>query len=246
MSLFRSVFPTCVGVFRMVSRKREKEESLPHVRGGVSVSIEGRERPHPSSPRAWGCFVCLLQRWVSGTVFPTCVGVFLQKWRKENDNPSLPHVRGGVSPVLDSGHGWLESSPRAWGCFSFAGSAWGTVTVFPTCVGVFLAIENSDFSKFRLPHVRGGVSFFRSSIADFVRSSPRAWGCFHRRDGVEDAENVFPTCVGVFPSSIRKNFPRKGLPHVRGGVSSCFVWHSCFVWSSPRAWGCFSMSAHPV
>ena len=51
---------------------------------------------------------------------------------------SLPHARGGVSYVIDSGLSYSESSPRTWGCFSRF--MWLSLyqRVFPTHVGVFL------------------------------------------------------------------------------------------------------------
>ena len=52
------------------------------------------------------------------------------------------------------------------------------LSVFPTCVGVFL---NEDFLVILsggLPHVRGGVSESFFKICIFRLSSPRAWGCF--------------------------------------------------------------------
>ena len=95
------------------------------------------------------------------------------------------------------------------------------------------------FSVFSLPHVRGGVSKSGQFRYRDVPSSPRAWGCFHRRDGVEDAENVFPTCVGVFLLSHGNASRRTGLPHVRGGVSGDIMAVKYIDRSSPRAWGCF-------
>ena len=50
------VFPTCVGVFLLLSASRCFEVCLPHVRGGVSFSQAGRYGSGASSPRAWGCF----------------------------------------------------------------------------------------------------------------------------------------------------------------------------------------------
>ena len=51
------------------------------------------------------------------------------------------------------------SSPRAWGCFWGSRSRGSQKSVFPTCVGVFLAALVLDVLYSSLPHVRGGVSF---------------------------------------------------------------------------------------
>ena len=129
-------------------------------------------------------------------------------------------------------------------------------------MGVFLTIENSDFSKFRLPHVRGGVSGKRILRMIPIKSSPRAWGCFLAKAFIDRLSNVFPTCVGVFlhrPQDPRPQvvFPTcvgvfpgipsampavSCLPHVRGGVSFHSEEIATLAWSSPRAWGCFAVN----
>ena len=53
--------------------------SLPHVRGGVSASEESQVADRQSSPRAWGCFKLKKLLTLRQEVFPTCVGVFLEK-----------------------------------------------------------------------------------------------------------------------------------------------------------------------
>ena len=52
---------------------------------------------------------------------------------------------------------------------------------------------------------------------------------------------VFPTCVGVFPSSFAWEMIKYCLPHVRGGVSVEILMAKPDDTSSPRAWGCFSL-----
>ena len=118
-SYISPVFPTCVGVFLSSSLKVAFSPSLPHVRGGVSIAC-----PHSSglrarsSPRAWGCFlaICRLHVAIHG----------------------LPHVRGGVSRDARKRFEKALSSPRAWGCFLILSPRTRKLSVFPTCVGVFL------------------------------------------------------------------------------------------------------------
>ena len=50
-------------------------------------------------------------------VFPTPVGVFLQRAVDIPTWLGLPHARGGVSFWRDSDLNALLSSPRPWGCF---------------------------------------------------------------------------------------------------------------------------------
>ena len=114
--------------------------------------------------------------------------------------------------------------------------------VFPTCVGVFLFRGRCRRLFFRLPHVRGGVSFMEQKTAWDLLSSPRAWGCFLNSAFWARLSDVFPTCVGVFLETSLDGTEYTGLPHVRGGVSEVGKAAHKVRWSSPRAWGCFSLS----
>ena len=115
------------------------------------------------------------------------------------DLVSLPHVRGGVSLKKDFTRLKKRSSPRAWGCFHQR----------HPLVGMRLG----------LPHVRGGVSPVILLAGGSSVSSPRAWGCFQMKNRTLSAATVFPTCVGVFPTSAHPADGSLRLPHVRGGVS---------------------------
>ena len=75
---FRSVFPTPVGVFLLCVVVDGKTASLPHARGGVSVSSCARDISRMSSPRPWGCFQVDPRITFTRSVFPTPVGVFLR------------------------------------------------------------------------------------------------------------------------------------------------------------------------
>ena len=132
------------------------------------------------------------------------------------------------------------SSPRAWGCFPHGDYARHYGRVFPTCVGVFPARGPPCFMLRRLPHVRGGVSRPCRGPTPYAQSFPRAWGCFWGRLRSGSALWVFPTCVGVFPSTYCDSALLPSLPHVRGGVSLVTGSVDKLSGSSPRAWGCFS------
>ena len=90
-------------------------------------------------------------------------------------------------------------------------------------------------------------------------SSPRTWGCFCTSHQPCEGQAVFPTHVGVFPSTSSASRKPTGLPHARGGVSTARgpyrlspslpharggvsmsrLYCSSFMPSSPRTWGCF-------
>ena len=92
-------------------------------------------------------------------------------------------------------------------------------TVFPTHVGVFPLLSLSLSTGFCLPHARGGVSDWITYLISVVVSSPRTWGCFHWGNWAFSPAEVFPTHVGVFPSSHATISQESSLPHTCGGVS---------------------------
>ena len=106
-------------------------------------------------------------------------------------------------------------------------------------MGVFLCRSLRTGTRKSLPHARGGVSrrFFPPRLCD--RSSPRTWGCFLTAPNPARAVTVFPTHVGVFPTSASMTLRNSSLPHARGGVSALEDELGRGKRSSPRTWGCF-------
>ncbi len=136
-------------------------------------------------------------------------------------------------------HVLIESSPHPWGCFYPNPPAGRPHMVFPTPVGVFLALGRVRGPGQRLPHTRGGVSGHCSAWRLRVSSSPHPWGCFHLQNHCHHHRHVFPTPVGVFLQGWHKNGRRFGLPHTRGGVSEDGLRPVRPAESSPHPWGCF-------
>ncbi len=95
-------------------------------------------------------------------------------------------------------------------------------------------------SRSSLPHACGGVSLLQQFDQRDVMSSPRLWGCFRLIVGRKTHCNVFPTPVGVFPTTSRWLVRALGLPHACGGVSVLPLSRTRAKASSPRLWGCFS------
>ena len=175
--------PHAWGCFRQSPKSSQPVQSLPHMRGGVSRNASFPAAAGMSSPHAWGCFWRIITFRLCCSVFPTCVGVFLDFVVVFGGSLSLPHMRGGVSRSYGCIWRTVKSSPHAWGCFLHGCLEYGATDVFPTCVGVFLKLSRSVKS---------------SSL-----SSPHAWGCFTTLVIPNELALVFPTCVGVFPSSTR-------------------------------------------
>ena len=134
-----TVFPTPVGVFLTIESPGVFVISLPHARGGVSRRLMQFLDSGPSSPRPWGCFSLTKHLFLSRSVFPTPVGVFLLLSLSVIWRISLPHARGGVSTPFRFPPKCDVSSPRPWGCFWDSLESRGRKSVFPTPVGVFLA-----------------------------------------------------------------------------------------------------------
>jgi len=111
------VFPTCVGVFLNYTGLIWLDASLPHMRGGVSVTHSLSCFIRTSSPHAWGCFQMSTVTLLLLAVFPTCVGVFPLFYCQKTFPSRLPHMRGGVSDYAIITIAFRVSSPHAWGCF---------------------------------------------------------------------------------------------------------------------------------
>ncbi len=152
------VFPTPVGVFLAAHRRVRRDRSLPHARGGVSTAAVAITPEELSSPRPWGCFPALGMRASQAIVFPTPVGVFLERLYLMSIFEGLPHARGGVSCRSRYQGGSYQSSPRPWGCFRARPRSGRRQFVFPTPVGVFPSARLWPRLSWRLPHARGGVS----------------------------------------------------------------------------------------
>ena len=212
---------------------------LPHARGGVSHDVPFFDRCRASSPRSWGCFQGRRRPQAGRTVFPTLVGVFLPPVICRRHSCCLPHARGGVSVAYSALLPVQKSSPRSWGCFQADFPIREVHDVFPTLVGVFLLAVATIGERDGLPHARGGVSAQRAADRPARSSSPRSWGCFHRRGEAGFCRVVFPTLVGVFLVVRRLAAAVAGLPHARGGVSPCIRLLFRQGASSPRSWGCF-------
>ena len=132
------VFSTSVEVFLKPWRNRQKQPSLLHVRGGVSMWVTLLLAVLTSSPRSWRCFESTKVKVIHKRVFSTSVEVFPSSDKPSISLVSLLHVRGGVS-----GHGkslltGQLSSPRPWRCFRPEGHVKGGYVVFSTSVEVFL------------------------------------------------------------------------------------------------------------
>ena len=134
-----------MGVFLEASFTDWTSLSLPHARGGVSMSDSIWETEEGSSPRPWGCFHLLAPSHTEEPVFPTPVGVFRSAGVKLTRISSLPHARGGVSLSWYLYWYWYSSSPRPRGVLKVLTE--GLVTIW-----VSFWYSTGDFlSRYNLP-----------------------------------------------------------------------------------------------
>src|SRR5262249_44363408 len=107
--------------------------------------------------------------------FPTCVGVDRNGRSPEGAEGRFPHVRGGgPSPSTN----WLAPppfSPRPWGWTDPAGQYGGQTRVFPTCVVVDGRKTGGSRDTPSFPHASGGGPDGNRTVHDNFKSSPPDW-----------------------------------------------------------------------
>ncbi len=132
------IFPTRVGVFLPLQQVHQVARNFPHASGGVSSKHHQHFYYVRFSPREWGCFYILASSSLPGFIFPTRVGVFLERHYCGMSDCNFPHASGGVSIKRYIHQRMGLFSPREWGCFSFKRGGEAVNQIFPTRVGVFL------------------------------------------------------------------------------------------------------------
>ena len=172
------VFPTHVGVYLLISDRTSPESAF--------------------SPHTWGCTVQADGSDPLTVVFPTHVGVYRKEVKDYEPILGFPHTRGGVPMIyhhLNLNHGF---SPHTWGCTCGHQRAEQAFQVFPTHVGVYLAIGVNQVWKRCFPHTRGGVPEIETVELINALFSPHTWGCTYNPDSICLLCRVFPTHVGVY------------------------------------------------
>ncbi len=171
-----TVFPTCVGMARVLHGSFFQLRGIPHLRGDGPKTKMTAEPPTQYSPPAWGWPVGSIQRESRIVVFPTCVGMARCNHCSQTRRLSIPHLRGDGPAVRSIRRQTFRYSPPAWGWPAKAFRLAGPSKVFPTCVG--MARKKTTPSRFArsIPHLRGdGPSI--SPVPTFAPTySPPAWG----------------------------------------------------------------------
>ncbi len=136
VTVVSAVFPTRVGMDRVVTRLWPITRCFPHARGDGPFIEKHGTIPEMFSPRAWGWTDPGATIVTSGIVFPTRVGMDRCMGQEMIERRGFPHARGdGPTPLPRIGDS-PTFSPRAWGWTAGAGSRGGLAHVFPTRVGM--------------------------------------------------------------------------------------------------------------
>ena len=212
--------------------------TLPHTRGGVPTQKKGGKKDDNSSPHTWGCPSRSAFILRSFHLFPTHVGVSPHQTLQKSKTLSLPHTRGGVPLCKTRLTIRNLSSPHTWGCPLERLKSPPALRLFPTHVGVSLPEKIRGQTMKALPHTRGGVPIQNGKLLCMGFSSPHTWGCPSLHLPWFLTPQLFPTHVGVSPSSVQIGIPR-GLFPTHVGVSLQNHGQTRFpVGSSPHTWGC--------
>ena len=88
------VFPTPVGMVRLISREIESVIGFPHARGDGPMLFEPPETSTLFSPRPWGWSAGVPAEIITKHVFPTPVGMVRVARIRRTLSPGFPHARG--------------------------------------------------------------------------------------------------------------------------------------------------------
>ena len=150
------VFPTHVGVILRRAINFLAMFCIPHTCGGDPKQHCSRQWCKEYSPHMWGWSRMESVTRSVVSVFPTHVGVILNRIHFPIEGTSIPHTCGGdPSPHLEVVNK-ARYSPHMWGW----SCCWATSShvhyVFPTHVGVILSCNTFCIFASGIPHTCGG------------------------------------------------------------------------------------------
>ncbi len=151
----QGVFPTRVGMVRIMSAIANNKGCFPHTRGDGPESKGSRATRARFSPHAWG-WSGDYSFWCEGCeVFPTRVGMVRYGIPNLSPERGFPHTRGDGprDGITAQGVAWF--SPHAWGWSEMGFYIVKTAYVFPTRVGMVRSRDRSAHQSGRFPHTRG-------------------------------------------------------------------------------------------
>ena len=191
------VFPTRVGMVRVLVEGPIHLRRIPHPRGDGPSRACGRSCPWAYSPPAWGWSARQKRDLQHSQVFPTRVGMVriivgdTALWRR------IPHPRGDGPPARYSNGSATAYSPPAWGWSGPQRPRRRDVPVFPTRVGMVRLPRMIWKGCWGIPHPRGDGPATLKEQQERIEYSPPAWGWSAASSANERTDAVFPTRVGM-------------------------------------------------
>ena len=108
-------------------------------------------------PHAWECSIISEAVLVNGNPFPTCVGVFRHVHGINTLSSPFSHMRGSVPDEVIFRRVNLDLFPHAWECSLKIQLFDNSFKPFPTCVGVFLRLQDHHHGCSTFSHMRGSI-----------------------------------------------------------------------------------------
>ena len=237
LDYLNGVFPTPVGMDRVVRTCSPPRKRFPHARGDGPLDAYVHESIHRFSPRPWGWTVRDDLVSCRAVVFPTPVGMDRYSSRSLQRLASFPHARGDGPELHTTFRESDKFSPRPWGWTVLDAAAHRLDTVFPTPVGMDRGRGVHRQRVRGFPHARGDGPPCVSSLNKMAGFSPRPWGWTGAATLFRAGDDVFPTPVGMdrYHPRLRRGITR--FPHARGDGPFLTRPTSSRIRFSPRPWG---------
>ncbi len=149
------VFPTPVGMDRLMKKISRASRRIPHARGDGPCAVNSLRKLLAYSPRPWGWTGLRERQRSQRYVFPTPVGMDrLQRGLCVEDG-SIPHARGDGPAHVFVLPCPCTYSPRPWGWTAGVPQEGIDGSVFPTPVGMDRKSPSVLEAPGGIPHARG-------------------------------------------------------------------------------------------
>jgi len=170
------VFPTPVGMNRIIPQHWGVGYGVPHTRGDEPSSEISSTIASPCSPHPWGWTARKLPKIAGWTVFPTPVGMNRRLWNPAQYRWCVPHTRGDEPPRWQTGCTSTKCSPHPWGWTVGMLNFQMMRQVFPTPVGMNRSTTTTASWCTGVPHTRGDEPLRLSLEGNLDACSPHPWG----------------------------------------------------------------------
>ena len=176
MMLPAAVFPTPVGMDRMIFRIIGGAVSFPHTRGDGPASSPVLCDASMFSPHPWGWTATNWPPAEGKGVFPTPVGMDRTSNSRQARLRRFPHTRGDGPSDMACSISSFTFSPHPWGWTVSARLVVRLAYVFPTPVGMDRPKNRRTIETACFPHTRGDGPVNALDGDLWQAFSPHPWG----------------------------------------------------------------------